>query len=63
MKYESVHDESYKGRDISIYTMTDGTFIADVKKKCGELSAGWCGLEDFDSALRTAREFICSVRK
>ena len=63
MNYKSVHDETYKGRDISIYTMMDGTFIADVKRKCGELIAGWCELEDFESALWTAREFVCSMRK
>jgi hypothetical protein len=60
LKYKEVHDETYKRKDISIYTMADGTFIADVKKPCGELIAGWDCLENFESALWTAREFIAA---
>lgn len=62
MKYESVHDEQYKGRDISIYTHEDGSCTVDVKHPCGELIAGWCGVEDFESAMWTAKEFICGLK-
>jgi hypothetical protein len=58
MKYELVHDESYKGRDISIYTHEDGTCTVDVKKPCGELLYGWAFISDFNHGRVKAIEFI-----
>lgn len=62
MKYESVHDEQYKGRDITIYQHDDSSFTVDVKHPCGELIAGWCDIEDFESAMQIAKEFICELK-
>lgn len=58
MKYESVHDESYKGRDISIYTHEDGSCTVNVKQPCGEFIWGWEFVSDLDVGLRKAINFI-----
>jgi len=58
MQYESVYDEPFNGYDISIYIHEDKTCTVDVKYPCGELVAGWCGIEGFESGMWTAKEFI-----
>ncbi len=62
MKYESVHDEVYKNLDITIYTHANNSCTVDVKYPCGELIAGWCDIENFESAMWTAKEFISDMK-
>jgi hypothetical protein len=58
MKYESVHNESYKGLDINIYNHAAGFFTVDIKKPCGEFVWGWEFVSDFDRGRVKAIEFI-----
>lgn len=61
MKYESVHDESYKGYDITIYTHEDSTCTVDLKFPCGELIAGWYRVCSFKMALNLAKKYAIEI--
>lgn len=58
MKYESVHDESFRGYDIAIFVHQDASCTVDVKYPCGELIEGWCYIEDFEKAMHLAKMYI-----
>lgn len=58
MKYNHVSDKEWKGFDITIYEMADGTYTVDVKKPCGELAYGWEFVQSFNCAMMKAVKFI-----
>lgn len=57
----SEHHETYKGRDISIYTNDDGSCTADVKHPCGELIKGVEYITDFKTAMHFARTYVYAL--
>lgn len=61
MKYESGHDESYKGYDISVYAHQDNTCTVDLKYPCGELIAGWEGVKSFNMAINLAKNYANEI--
>lgn len=61
MKNKLVHNESYKGFDISIYNHAAGFFIVDVKKTCGEFLIGWEFISDSNHGRVKALQFIDKI--
>ena len=61
MNYESVHDETFKGYDITIYQHEDKTCTVDLKYPCGELIAGWEGVVSFKMAMNLAKNYANEI--
>lgn len=59
MQHE-IYDETYRGRDISIYR-TEDDYTVDVKHPCGELIRGWEGLPSLALALSHAKTYIYAL--